>query len=122
MYIFNTGTLDVTSVFSPTLNFMSGRALQYAISFDNDAPQVITLVPETYNAPNGNADWEKCVSDNRRLSHSTHIVRTTGYHTLKIFMIDPGVVLQKIIINSGDLKPSYLGPPESFFKAVNINK
>jgi hypothetical protein len=122
MYIFNTGTLDVTSVFSPTLNFMSGRALQYAISFDNDAPQVITLVPETYNARNGNADWEKCVSDNRRLSHSTHIVRTTGYHTLKIFMIDPGVVLQKIIINSGDLKPSYLGPPESFFKAVNINK
>src|SRR5664280_1309881 len=116
MYLFNTGTLDVTSVFSPTLNFISGRALQYAISFDNDTPQIITLVPETYNARNGNADWEKCVSDNCRLSHSTHTLNTPGYHTLKIFMIDQGVVLQKIIINSGGLKPSYLGPPESFFK------
>ena len=122
MYLFNTGTLDVTSVFSPTLNFISGRALQYAISFDNDTPQIITLVPETYNARNGNADWEKCVSDNCRLSHSTHTLNTPGYHTLKIFMIDQGVVLQKIIINSGALKPSYLGPPESFFKLAKTEK
>jgi hypothetical protein len=122
MYLFNAGTLDVTSVFSPTLNFMSGRALQYAISFDNDAPQVVTLVPETYNARNGNADWEKCVSDNRRLSLSTHTIRVAGYHTLKVFMIDQGVVLQKIIVNSGGLRPSYLGPPESFFKKAYIKK
>ena len=122
MYLFNTGTIDVTSVFSPTLNFMSGRALQYAISFDNDLPQVITLVPEEYNARNGNADWEKSVSDNRRLSHSTHVISKAGYHTLKIFMIDPGVVLQNIIVNSGGLKPSYLGPPESFFKPADVKK
>jgi hypothetical protein len=122
MYLFNTGTIDVTSVFSPTLNFISGRALQYAISFDNDTPQIVTLVPETYNARNGNADWEKCVRDNFRLSHSTHTLNTPGYHTLKIFMIDQGVVLQKIIINSGGLKPSYLGPPESFFKLAKTEK
>jgi len=30
-------------------------------------------------------------------------------------MVDRGVVLQKIIVNSGGIKPSYLGPPESFF-------
>jgi hypothetical protein len=119
MYLFNTGTIDVTSVFSPTLNFISGRALQYGISFDNETPLIVTLIPESYNARNGNTDWEKCVSDNQRISHSTHTISTTGYHILKIFMIDQGVVLQKIIVNSGGLKPSYLGPPESFFKSAS---
>jgi len=122
MYLFNTGTFDITSIFSPTLNFMANRAMQYGISIDNDTPQLITLVPENYNAQNRNADWEKSVSDNARLSISKHNITTPGYHTLKIFMIDPGVVLQKIIVNAGGLKPSYLGPPESFYKPVSSEK
>jgi hypothetical protein len=118
IYLFSTGTFDITSVFAPTLNFMPGRGLQYAISFDDQPPQIITLVPENYNAQNRNSDWEKSVSDNARFSHSSHQINTPGYHTLKFFMVDPGVVLQKIIVNSGGLKPSYLGPPESFYIPV----
>ena len=118
IYLFSTGSFDITSVFSPTLNFMNGRALQYAISFDNEAPQIITLVPENYNAQNRNRDWETSVSDNARFSKTTHEISTPGYHTLKMWMIDPGVVLQKIIVNTGGVKPSYLGPPESFFKKM----
>jgi hypothetical protein len=122
MYLFNTGTLDITSIFSPTLNFMAGRGMQYAISFDDQPPQIITLVPENFNAQNRNTDWEKSVSDNARFSHSKHIINKPGYHTLKIFMVDPGVVLQKIIVNSGGLKPSYLGPPESYFNPAKTVK
>ncbi|MCX6332747.1 MAG: glycosyl hydrolase 115 family protein [Bacteroidia bacterium] len=114
MYIFNPGDLEVTSVFSPTLNFMPGRDLTYAISFDNQPPSVITLVPGNYNAQNRNTDWEKSVSDNARFSISKHNITSIGYHTLKIWMVDPGPVIQKIIVNTGGLKPSYLGPPESF--------
>ncbi len=119
MYLFSQGSFEVTSVFSPALNFMPGRGLQYAISFDDQAPQVITLVPADYNAQNGNRDWEKSVSDNARFSKTIHKIESPGYHKMKIWMIDPGIVIQKIMVNTGGLKESYLGPPESYF---NIRK
>jgi len=118
IYLFNPGELEVISIFAPTLNFIHGRGLQYGISFDNQPPQIVTLVPGNYNARNGNADWERSVSNNSRFSSVRFGVSSKGYHTLKIWMVDPGVVIQKIIVNTGGLKPSYLGPPESFREPV----
>ena len=79
-------------------------------------PQIVTLVPADYKAQNGNRDWEKVVGDNARYARTTHTLAQPGYHTLKFWMVDPGVVLQKIVVDSGGVKPSYLGPPESFHR------
>ncbi len=46
---------------------------------------------------------------------SRHPLAAPGYQTLKFWMIDPAVVLQKIVVDLGGLRPSYLGPPESFY-------
>ncbi|HEY5345072.1 MAG TPA: glycosyl hydrolase, partial [Verrucomicrobiae bacterium] len=114
MYLFSAGKLKVETTVAPTLNFIPGRALRYAVSFDDETPQVVTIVPANFNAGNGNQDWEEAVKNNCRHVESTHTISAPGYHTLKIWMVDPAVVVEKIVVNCGGMKPSYLGPPESF--------
>jgi hypothetical protein len=108
----------VSAITAPTLNFVPDRGVRYAVSLDDEAPQVVTLVPRDFKAQNGNRAWEKSVRDNAHTGRSRHAVAQAGYHTLKIWMIDPGVVLQKLLVDLGGLKPSYLGPPESFRPAA----
>ena len=114
MYLFSSGPVEVTAITAPTLNFVPDRGVRYAVSFDDEAPQVVTLVPQGYQAQNRNPAWEKSVADNAHYGHSKHAIASPGYHTLKIWMVDPAVVMQKLIVDLGGLKPSYLGPPESF--------
>ena len=78
---------------------MPGRGLRFAVSFDDEPPQIVTLVPADYKAQNGNRDWEKVVGDNARYARTTHTLAQPGYHTLKYWMVDPGVVLQKIVVD-----------------------
>jgi hypothetical protein len=106
--------VEVTSILAPSLNFVPGRGLRFAISFDDEPPQILTAVPKDYFVDNGNQDWEASVRDSCRQLKSTHTLAKAGYHTLKFRMVDPGVVLQKLIVDFGGVKPSYFGPPESY--------
>jgi hypothetical protein len=109
MYLFHAGPIEVEAILAPTLNFVPGRGLRYAISFDDQPPQIIDAL-----AHNTLADWEKSVEDSVRTVKSTYILARPGYHTLKFWMVDSGVVLQKLVVDLGGVKPSYLGPPESY--------
>jgi hypothetical protein len=113
MYLFEGGTFKVEAILAPTLNFVPGRGLRYALSFDDQQPQVVDALEH-----NSAKDWEQAVSDGVRKITSTLKVDGPGYHTLKFWMVDPGVVLEKLVINSGTLPPSYLGPPESYRNAA----
>jgi hypothetical protein len=61
-------------------------------------------------------EWEKVVADNARHSVTSHRMATPGMHVLKVWMVDPGVVLQRIVVDRGGMRQSYLGPPESLFR------
>ncbi len=114
MHLFTSGKVEVNTTVSPTLNFLPGRSLRYAVSFDDETPKVITIVPENFNAHWSSADWSESVKNNCRHIKSTHTISQPGYHTLKIWMVDPAVAVEKIVVNTGGVRPSYLGPPESF--------
>jgi hypothetical protein len=116
MYLFSHGPVEVESIVGPTLSFMPERPLRYAVSFDDEAPQEITIVPKGFEGYTTNPVWSESVKNNSHQAKSTHTIHEPGYHTLKIWMVDPAVVLEKIIINTGNVKSSYLGPPESFHR------
>ena len=109
MVLFDTGEVSVKAYLSPTLNFHNNQGLRYGISFDDEMPQVITI-----NGDNSNRTWEQWVANNINVTISHHTIHAPGFHTLKFWMVDPGVVLQKIVVDAGGVKPCYLGPPESF--------
>jgi hypothetical protein len=116
MYLQTPGPLTTNLIVSPTLNFVPGRGLRVAISVDDQAPKIVDILPASYNAQNGNRDWEESVRNNSRTVSSSHETASAGYHTLKVWMVDPAVVVQKIVVHTADsAKPvTYLGPPESY--------
>src|SRR5688572_28285955 len=116
MHLFTPGEITTTLILSPTLNFVPGRGLRVAVSFDDAAPQIVTIVPEKYDAANGNRDWEESVRNNARVVSTTHTIPAAGAHTLKIWMVDPAVVVQKIVVDTPASRraQTYLGPPESY--------
>jgi hypothetical protein len=60
--------------------------------------------------------WQALVSVNIYKSTTSHSVTTAGPHVLNFWMVDPGVVLEKLVVETTGAKSSYLGPPESVLR------
>lgn len=108
IYLSDSGQFQMQATLAPTLNFVPGRGLRFAVSVD-DGPR--TVVDELEH--NSQKDWEHAVSDGARHITLPLTIAKPGYHTLRVWAIDPGVVLERIVVSYGSLRPSYLGPPES---------
>ncbi|SNR67387.1 glycosyl hydrolase 115 family protein [Hymenobacter mucosus] len=106
------GPVTVRAYLAPTLDFTNDQGLRYAVSIDDETPQVINL--HTGLKPdNGNRPWEQAVAESILIKTSQHNLATAGTHTLKFWRVDPGVVLERLVVSHGELPASYLGPPES---------
>ena len=102
------GQLELHMLLSPTLNFNQNRGLRYAVSFNGGEETIV----------NFNHDYdvrllERWQASSINESITTHTIKVPGKQTLRFRVLDPGIVLQKILINFGGLKESYLGPPQS---------
>ncbi|WP_199514832.1 glycosyl hydrolase 115 family protein [Nucisporomicrobium flavum] len=114
MTLTTTGPVRVSAVLSPRNDTLPTPGLRYAISVDDQAPQTVDITAATgANATTMNRQWERNTSDNVNVTTTTHTIDRAGTHTLKFWMVDPTVILQKLVVDTGGVKYSYLGPPES---------
>jgi hypothetical protein len=114
MYVYDAGEFQLQATLAPTENFVPGRGLRFAVSVD-DGPRTVVDALEH----NTDKDWAQAVSDGVRQVTAPLSMATAGYHTLKIWAVDPGVVLERLVVSHGVLRPSYLGPPESFHAGMH---
>jgi hypothetical protein len=108
MHLFSQGDVRVEVHLAPTQKFQPGDGLRYAISFDDEAPRMVNV-----HADDSLAAWEKSVADGVKILTTQHSIARPGAHVLKFWAIDPGLVLQKVVVYTARPRPSYLGPPES---------
>jgi hypothetical protein len=112
LVLFDSGAVTVKAYVSPTLNYSGAKeGIRYDVSFDEEATQIVKIT-----ADNSTAGWEKSVADNIRILVTRHRLARAGTHVLKFWLVDPGVVLQRLLVDAGGERSSYLGPPESFHR------
>lgn len=106
------GPVRITAYLSPRNSVLPSNELRYGISVDDAAPQIVN-VTKGVDHTSMNGVWGRHTSDNVNRTATTHVISSPGVHTLKFWMVDPTVVLQKLVIDTGGERWSYLGPPES---------
>jgi len=112
LYLFHTGEFELTFYLMPTQPVRGTQGLRFAFGFDGAAPREVAA---SAGVEVTSKEWSQNVL-NATTKTSTHVKLEAGAHVLKIYMLDPGVVLDKIVLNTGGLRPSYLGPPETRVK------
>ena len=101
------GEAEVQLLLAPTLNFNANRGLRYALSVDG-GEEVEVNFNGHYRGELGKWQGERIIKSATKVK-----IGGAGAHTLRIRALEPGIVIEKILLNFGGLKPSYLGAPES---------
>jgi len=112
-YTYDSGSLKLNACFSPTLNLHNTDGLKYSITIDDEQPQIVSINKDD----NDKKTWEQWVANNIIIKTTNHKLTKPGKHVLKYSVLDPAIILQKLVVDFGGVKQSYLGPPET-----NINK
>lgn len=102
---------NVTVYLGTSLNTIPDRPLKYAVALDDGKPTTIQPVP-TYTLGALPEMWYDGVANSVFTNTTTAAVKP-GAHELHLWALEPGVVFQKIVVDLGGVRSSYLGPPES---------
>ena len=117
IYLPRSGDYEITLVLGPVMDVDPERGMRIALAMDKDDFRVLDIFAdrqaETFL---GEGWWNRFTKDNARYLRTSYKVAEAGPHLLKIAMVDPAIVLQKIIISDKSIPQSYFGPePRNVF-------
>lgn len=114
-HAFSSGEFELHLDCLPTHPTGPDRGVRLAISLDDGPIKIaghgVEQKPNPW-AGMGQAEWEKVLNLHR--IYDVLKVEAPGKHTLKVWMVDPGVILDKIVVYTEAPKKSYFGAPESY--------
>jgi len=149
IFLPDTGATKICLGILPTQDVNPARGLRIAVAIDEGQPMSIDArkgIVDTFNEytpaniarskvlkplPNPAPDYALVskrkprrseIFDNLRWLDVNLPVKSSGLHTLKVYMVDPEVVLERIIVNPDDKYPSYFGAPEILHNACAGSK
>jgi hypothetical protein len=110
LHLFRAGEFELTFYLVPTHPVRGAAGLRFAYSVDGAEPRELAA---SAGVEVTSKEWAQNVLNATTKVTTTVRLDAPGTHVLKIYMLDPGVVHDKIVLNTGGLRPSYLGPPET---------
>ncbi|HKP68533.1 MAG TPA: glycosyl hydrolase 115 family protein, partial [Pyrinomonadaceae bacterium] len=96
----------------PTQSLVPGKGLRVAFTIDGGLPVTVVVDKDTEVS---SRKWAQNILGETTIG-AAQVKLTKGQHTLRVFAVDTGVVLDKIVLASRELPTSYFGPPETRFE------
>ena len=114
-HVFSAGDFELQLDCLPAKPVSPDRGVRLAVSIDGGEPKL--LDPKTDEITEHRL-WHG-VMDRDIMFNLTRLRQTVkidqpGKHTLTVWMVDPGVMFDKLVLYTKAPKVSYFGPPESF--------
>ena len=113
VFVTTAGEVTLHAYCLPTHRINEQRGLRYAVSFDDQPPTIVDFGESGGRSGEGTGEWLTRVARNTAVSQTPHALPAPGKHTLRLWMVDPGVVVDKLVLDTGGLRQSELGPPET---------
>lgn len=108
VHLWSTGEVEIDVTLSPTLDYLDRGGMRYGIQLDNGPIEVVNV-----QGDGSHEAWMRNVADSVTVLTTRHNVEAEGAHTIRLWLIDPGLVFQRVSLRTRDLPDSYLGPPAS---------
>ncbi|MBC6607558.1 glycosyl hydrolase 115 family protein [Hymenobacter sp. BT188] len=108
-YTFSRAAPIVTVYTLPTHPTTRSTSMRYGVALDNGPIEIVD-----FKTVGRSEEWKQNVLRNRAQRQTKGPLLSPGRHTLTIYLLDPGVVLDHLTIDLGGLQPAYSLIPETW--------